>query len=214
MRHLLLIIILFYSGSITAQSLYVKDSKESFSFNGGISGSEDSFSYNIGANFTSKNTNFGVFFSKLEAHPPNDESTIVDKGVGFGLFLSKAVLNELKGDPLGIEVGFSLNHSIFENINFTNTSLGAGLNISKRNIRSPKALLVPQLGVSLFPVSLSRIDAFGSQISENSQFFVVTTSAGFVFFTPNDREIVVEPSLNYNVTDRFISYGATVVIIL
>tara|TARA_R110000868_G_scaffold259361_4_gene517238 strand:+ start:4697 stop:5305 length:609 start_codon:yes stop_codon:yes gene_type:complete len=174
---LLLTALLFTSISLNAQSVYLDSLQNTFSGSFSYSKSSDFNSFGYGISYTiNSSVSFGlVYITGSE----NDEYSNEFTGNGFGGYGSFTILNELRENPFGVELGFTFQGTDFEeegrsDDRFQTRVLGVGLNFSKRSesyeikknyeIEKKPSNLVFQAGITAFPIS--EFEFFNNEISQ------------------------------------------------
>lgn len=217
-KSLLLLAFITPTFCVNAQAIYLDSLENAFSASFGLGLSSDANSYGFGGAYTINGAiNFGLLY--VAGNQDIDrEDEYQFKGSGLGGYISFNLLNELRDDSFGVELGFLYEKITFDrkksdNQGFTNRSFGVGLNFSKQTTPNPdNSKLIAQVGITAFPISETEYED-NSSSGTTVDPFILGNFALTILANTKSISLALEPGVSYNFKHEVAGFTFTTTII-
>lgn len=192
---------------ICSQSIYHDSSKNSFFSTTAVTKSDNYLSIGSGVGYSFNSTVDIAFIYSWQRDIEEMENKFKKHGSGLGVYIDFLLLNEVKGDALGAEIGFVYNKSSFASTDgwrgeTLNKIFGVGLNLSKRVMTGETGIIVPQLAFTFFPISET------TMVNPAQSYYEKYSALSFTFGVVRNISslaLVAEPSIILNLYDQSVS---------
>lgn len=216
MKRFFILFFLLFSSNAFAQNIYLDSLKNAFSGTFAMSLSDDFNSYGYGASYTI-NGSVSVGLIYITGNQSIDNTDIDISASGFGAYASFALLNELRDAPVGLNLGLSYQSTDFDsddsNELYSTTSLGVGLNFSKKSIadEGDTGAFIIQAGLTAFPISeIEFIEGEFFQGTTVDPYVAGNFAFTFLFGTKSSFKLAAEPGVSYNFKHDIASFSVSV----